>query len=244
MGEGFGPFRIGEDHELMKHITSANIACGFHGGDASTIRSSVKLALKYNVAIGAHPGLPDMAGFGRRKMDISAQEAYEMTVYQLGAVMAFAQSEGGRVAHVKPHGALYNMAAVDPKIANAIAEAIYKVDGTMLLYGLSGSELIRVGERIGLKTMNEVFADRSYEDDGTLTSRDIEGALITDSSVAAAQVVSMVKTGTVHSRLGGLLQLKADTVCVHGDSPGALNHIIELKKTLHESGIRIVKAGE
>ncbi|MBH5318987.1 LamB/YcsF family protein [Paenibacillus sp. GSMTC-2017] len=244
MGEGFGPYQLGVDSELIKHITSANIACGFHAGDAATIRRTVQLALQYDVAIGAHPGLPDLAGFGRRKMEISSREAYEMTVYQLGAVMAFATSEGGKVAHIKPHGALYNMAAVEPKLATAIAEAVYKVDGNMMLYGLSGSELIRAGERIGLKTMNEVFADRSYEDDGTLTPRGVEGALLTNSNLAAAQVVSMVKSGTVRTRLGNILQLKADTVCVHGDTPGALGHVMKLRELLLQSEIRILKSGE
>lgn len=243
MGEGFGVYRTSSDGELMKYITSANIACGFHAGDAATIRAAVKLAMQHHVAIGAHPGLPDLAGFGRRSMDISPQEAYEMTVYQIGAVYAFAKSEGGSVAHVKPHGALYNMAAKSKPLAEAIAEAVYKVDPQLLLFGLAGSELVRAGEAVGLRMVNEVFADRSYEADGSLTPRGTEGAVILDPKLAAEQAVLMIMNGEVRTRQHSTIVLKADSVCVHGDTPGALEHVIHLRNALEAAGISVMKAG-
>lgn len=240
MGESFGAYRLGQDESIMNHISSANIACGFHAGDPGTMRGAIKLAMSCGVAIGAHPGLPDLAGFGRRRMEIAPREAYEMTVYQMGAAQAFATSEGTRLAHVKPHGALYNMAAQDEALAEAIAEAIYKVDGDALLYGLAGSALIRAGERIGLTVVHEVFADRSYEADGSLTPRTMPGAVITDASAAAARAVDMVLKGEVISRQGTRLALKADTVCVHGDTPDALSHVLALRTALHDAKVDIL----
>ncbi len=237
IGEGYGAYRIGDDAELMKHITSANIACGFHAGDPGTIAATVKLALGHEVALGAHPGLPDLQGFGRRAMAISPREAYELTIYQIGAVQAFAAAEGARLSHVKPHGALYNMAAKDAAVAEAIAEAIYKVDGNMMLYGLSGSELIRAAERIGLRAANEVFADRAYEEDGSLTPRHVAGAVLSDAAAAAARMVGLVKGGQLLTRQGSLVRLQADTVCVHGDSPDALRHAAELSEALRAGGV-------
>ncbi|CAM4300034.1 LamB/YcsF family protein [Paenibacillus alkaliterrae] len=244
MGEGFGAYRLGPDNELMKHITSANIACGFHAGDAATIRATVKLAMEHDVAIGAHPGLPDLAGFGRRKMNISPQEAYEMTVYQIGAVYAFAKSEGGYVSHVKPHGALYNMAAKSKPLSEAIAEAVYKVDPQLMLFGLAGSELVRAANAIGLRAINEVFADRSYEEGGTLTPRGTEGAVITDPKLAAEQAAGMIKRGVVRTRQQSDFSLKADTVCVHGDTPDALEYVMQLRTMLAQEGISVQRAGE
>lgn len=243
MGEGFGVYTAGLDNELMKYITSANIACGFHAGDAATIRRTVKLALENDVAIGAHPGLPDLAGFGRRMMAITPKEAYELTVYQLGAVYAFAKSEGGSVAHVKPHGALYNMAAKSRPLADAIAEAIYKVNPSLMLFGLAGSELIHAGEAIGLRTIHEVFADRTYESDGSLTPRGTEGAVIVDPVRAAEQTIRMIRDGEVNTRQHHSVILKADTVCVHGDTPGAVEHVIRLRAALGAASISVQKAG-
>lgn len=243
MGEGFGVYTAGLDNELMKYITSANIACGFHAGDAATIRRTVKLALENDVAIGAHPGLPDLAGFGRRMMAITPEEAYELTVYQLGAVYAFAKSEGGSVAHVKPHGALYNMAAKSRPLADAIAEAIYKVNPSLMLFGLAGSELIHAGEDIGLRTIHEVFADRTYESDGLLTPRGTEGAVIVDPVRAAEQAIRMIRDGEVNTRQHHSFILKADTVCVHGDTPGAVEHVIRLRAALEAASISVQKAG-
>lgn len=242
MGEGYGAYNIGSDIELMKYITSANIACGFHAGDPGTMAATVKHAAAHGVAIGAHPGLPDLQGFGRRAMAITPREAYELTVYQIGALGAFAAAEGVRVTHVKPHGALYNMATKDAGLADAIAEAIYKVDGNMMLYGLSGSELIYAAERLGLRTANETFVDRTYEADGTLTPRSIEGAVLHNSAEAAARIVRLVREGTIESRQGTTLRLKADTVCVHGDSPNAVPQAATLIAALREAGIALRSA--
>ncbi|MEK3883936.1 5-oxoprolinase subunit PxpA [Paenibacillus sp. PL2-23] len=243
MGEGFGVYRSGNDEQLMRYITSANIACGYHGGDPATMRSTVRMALSHGVAIGAHPGLPDLAGFGRRRMEITPMEAYEMTVYQLGALMAFARAEGGGLSHVKPHGALYHMAAKDAALAEAIAEAVYKVDGSLLLFGLAGSELIRAGERIGLRAAREAFADRTYEEDGTLTPRTVEGAVLESSEAAAAQAVLLATEGKARTRQGSYVAVEADTICVHGDSPGALAHVIALRQALTEAKITIQAPG-
>ncbi|MCU6711227.1 5-oxoprolinase subunit PxpA [Paenibacillus sp. J5C_2022] len=246
IGEGYGAYRIGADEELMGLITSANIACGFHAGDPGIMRASVRSAMKRNVAIGAHPGLPDREGFGRREMAITPKEAYDMIVYQIGALRAFAESEGGFLSHVKPHGALYNMAAKENALAEAIAEAVYKVDGSLLLFGLSGSALIRAGERLGLRTANEVFADRSYESDGSLTPRSIEGAVLASEEAVARQAVMMVKEGKVATRQGSVITLKADTICVHGDTPGAADHVLALRESLEREGIsfRAIAAGD
>ena len=171
LGESFGAYTIGNDAAILPFVTSANIACGFHAGDPGVMRKTVRLALDCHVALGAHPGLCDLQGFGRRKMDISPQEAYDLVLYQIGALYAFIRAEGAVMQHVKPHGALYNMAAKDSKLAEAIAEAVYKVEPELILFGLSGSELIRAAKKTGLQTAEEVFADRSYQADGTLTPR-------------------------------------------------------------------------
>jgi len=242
MGEGFGVYRIGDqnlDYQIMEQITSVNIACGFHAGDAAAMRAMVKLALEHNVTIGAHPGLPDLAGFGRREMKITAQEAYDMTIYQLGALCAFAKSEGGVVRHVKPHGALYNMAARSYELAEAIANAVYKVDSELILYGLSGSELIHAAGKLGLRSASEVFADRTYEPDGSLTPRKLEGSVIHDRKLAVQQAVRMAAAGEAQSRDGVPIKLKADTICVHGDTPDALQYIKELRSSLEQAGIEV-----
>lgn len=171
MGESFGSYKLGRDEEILDYVTSANIACGFHAGDPSTMKRTVQMALEKNVGIGAHPGVQDLVGFGRREINLSPEEAYDIVVYQIGALYAFVKSEGGKIQHVKPHGALFNMAAKDAQLAEAIAEAVYKVDPEMILFGLAGSELVKAGKKIGLRTANEVFSDRTYQQDGSLTSR-------------------------------------------------------------------------
>ena len=187
MGEGFGAWTMGDDAALLDHVTSANIACGFHAGDPGTIHRTVKLALEKGVAVGAHPSLPDLQGFGRRTMNVSAQEAYDLVVYQVGALAGFATACGGKLSHVKAHGALYNMAAKDAKLAQAIAQAVKDFDARLVLFGLAGSELVRAGEQAGLKTANEVFADRTYQADGSLTPRTQPDAMIHDPALALAQ---------------------------------------------------------
>ncbi len=238
-GESFGVYQLGNDEKLFPFVSSVNIACGFHAGDPSVMRKTVQLALANHTAIGAHPGLPDLAGFGRRTMQITPEEAYDMVLYQVGALWAFVKAEGGILHHVKPHGALYNMAAAYAGLAQAIAQAIYKIDAKLILYGLSGSELIKAGDKAGLRTASEVFADRNYQPDGTLTSRSHPHAHITESTQAASQVLRMVKEGKVRTLSGEEILMKADTVCIHGDGP----HAVEFARSLHalfkEEGITI-----
>lgn len=239
LGESFGTYKIGVDEEILNFVTSANIACGFHAGDPGVMHKTVKLALEKSVSIGAHPGLPDLVGFGRRNMNISPEEAYDMVVYQVGALNAFVKSEGGIMQHVKPHGALYNMAAKDQVLAEAIAKAIYKVDPQLILFGLSGSELIKAGENIGLSTASEVFADRTYQQDGSLTPRINKDALITNSDTAIKQVIKMVTEGNVFCQQGFYIPIKADTICIHGDGVHALDFAQEINKQLEAFKINI-----
>ena len=239
MGESFGAWTLGNDAALMPYLTSANIACGFHAGDPAVMRQTVRLALQHNVAIGVHPGLPDLVGFGRRNLDISADEAFEMVVYQLGALGAVARAEGGVLHHVKPHGALYNMAATNALLAQAIAEAVYKVQPELVLYGLAGSELTKAGEQIGLRTAHEVFADRTYQANGTLTPRRQPDALITSADAAIAQVLRMVQGGWVRTQQGSEVAIRADTVCLHGDGAHALEFAQQLSQALREAGVKL-----
>ncbi|WP_316839999.1 5-oxoprolinase subunit PxpA [Pedobacter gandavensis] len=239
MGEGFGAFDIGNDAAIMPFVSSVNIACGFHAGDPAVMKKTVRLAISHGVAIGAHPGLPDLQGFGRRTMAISPEEAYDMVIYQVGALAAFLKAEGGKMQHVKPHGALYNMAATDKTLAEAIALAIYKIDPALILYGLSGSELTLAGEKIGLSVANEVFADRTYQENGTLTPRKEPNALITDPISAVAQVIQMITAGTVLSTQGTLLKIEADTVCIHGDGKTAVAFAEQLHTALKSAGMQL-----
>ncbi|UHA73671.1 LamB/YcsF family protein [Paenibacillus sp. 481] len=239
MGESFGAYTIGNDEAILDLVTSINIACGYHAGDPSTMRKTVEMALNKQVAIGAHPGLPDLIGFGRRNMNITPTEAYDMTVYQIGALDGFVRSEGGVMQHVKPHGALYNMAAQHKQLAQAIAEAVYKVNPELVLYGLSGSEFIRAGASIGLKTASEVFADRTYCQDGSLTPRNEPDALINDAAQAASQVIQMVKKGTVCARNDIEINMKAETICIHGDGAHALHFASTIREMLILEGIQL-----
>ncbi|SIT92259.1 5-oxoprolinase subunit PxpA [Pontibacter indicus] len=241
LGESFGAYRMGNDEQILPFVTSANIACGFHAGDPGVMRKTVQLCLQHGVAIGAHPGLPDLVGFGRRNMAVSAEEVYDMVVYQIGALQAFVQAEGSTLHHVKPHGALYNMAATDIKLAEAIAEAVYKVNPETLLYGLAGSELIKAAKRLQLVAANEVFADRTYQQDGTLTSRREPDALISDPDQAAGQVLRMVREGKVQSQQGVNVGIQADTVCIHGDGPHALTFARHIHETLQREGIALAR---
>jgi 5-oxoprolinase (ATP-hydrolysing) subunit A len=243
LGESFGVYKIGNDEEILDYVTSANIACGFHAGDPATMRKTVVLALEKGVSIGAHPGLPDLIGFGRRNLPITPREAYEIVVYQIGALNAFVKAEGGVMKHVKPHGALYNMAAVNRELSEAIAQAVYKVDPELVLFGLAGSELIKAGKTVGLQTVNEVFADRTYQSNGTLTPRSREHALITDDTQAAAQVVRMIKEGKVLSQQGADVEIQADTVCIHGDGPHALSFARHIREQFTKEGITVQSYG-
>ncbi|WP_105635864.1 5-oxoprolinase subunit PxpA [Cronobacter dublinensis] len=217
LGEG-----CGNDALLMPLISSANIACGFHAGDAQTMRESVRLALAHGVAIGAHPGFADRENFGRTAMQLPPEAIYAETLYQVGALAAIARAEGGRLTHVKPHGMLYNQAAKDAALADAIARAVKDFDAALLLVGLAGSELIRAGARHQLVTREEVFADRGYLADGSLVPRSEPGALIEDDDEAVSRTLSMVLEGRVRSREGAWAAVNAQTVCLHGDGAHAL----------------------
>ncbi|MBO0993918.1 5-oxoprolinase subunit PxpA [Bacillus sp. SD088] len=240
IGEGFGAYRIGCDEDIMPYISSANIACGLHAGDFTTMNQTVQLALEHNVAIGAHPGLPDLQGFGRRTMKVSPQEVFEIVLYQIGALHGFVVAHGGKLRHVKPHGALYNMAAIDPTLAEAIAEAVYRFQPELILFGLSGSELIRAGEKIGIQTASEVFADRTYQRNGTLTPRNQANALIHNVEQAVDQAIRIVMEQKVETIEGGSISVQADTICLHGDSPSALHFAYELNKRFAAEGIKIL----
>ncbi|WP_341322164.1 5-oxoprolinase subunit PxpA [Solibacillus sp. FSL H8-0523] len=239
LGESFGRYRLGEQEEMLRYITSANIACGFHAGDPTVMRETVALAIKYGVQIGAHPGLPDLNGFGRREMSISTQEAYDLVVYQIGALQGFLTTKGVTMQHVKPHGALYNMAARNRELAEAIAQAVYDVSPELILFGLASSESTKAAERLGLQTVHEVFADRTYQASGALTARSEANALITDEAQAIAQIVEMVKEGTVTSVQQTKVALRADSICVHGDGVHAVAFARLARRELEEQGIQV-----
>ncbi|MEH7013122.1 5-oxoprolinase subunit PxpA [Neobacillus niacini] len=242
LGESYGLYKIGNDNEILKHISSANIACGYHAGDHNVMMETIQMAKKYHVNIGAHPGLPDLMGFGRREMNVSPKEIYHLTLYQIGALSAMAQAQGVKLAHVKPHGALYNMASKLRPIADAIAQAVADYDSSLVLFGLSGSELIQAGKGKGLLTTQEVFADRTYQPDGTLTSRNESNSMIHDMKFSAQRIIRMVKEGKVTATDGTEIAITADTVCIHGDEPAALDFIKELKHALTEENIVIRKS--
>lgn len=239
LGESFGRYRLGEQEEILKYVTSANVACGFHAGDPTVMRETVELALAKGVQIGAHPGLPDLNGFGRREMNITPQEAYDMVVYQIGALQGFLMTKGVKMQHVKPHGALYNMASVNRPIADAIAKAVYDVSPQLILFGLASSELTAAGEAIGLQTVHEVFADRTYQADGTLTSRKQDNAIITDESIAIKQIIKMVKEGKVTSVQGKEVALNAESICIHGDGAHAVEFAKRARTELEAAQIQV-----
>lgn len=239
LGESFGRYTLGEQQEILKYVTSANVACGFHAGDPSVMRETVKLAIDNGVRIGAHPGLPDLVGFGRRDMAITPQEAYDMVVYQIGALQAFLDIEKETMQHVKPHGALYQMASKDPAIAKAIAQAVFDVSPSLVLFALADSELSKAGEELGLVTAHEVFADRTYQSNGMLTSRSQDDAMITDQQKSADQVIKMVKEGKVLSQQNTEVPLRADTICIHGDGDNAVAFAKYLTDSLKQHSIDI-----
>lgn len=240
MGESFGVYTVGDDAAVMPFVSSINVACGFHGGDPSVMRATVHMAAAHGVAVGAHPGLPDLAGFGRRELAITAQEAYDMVVYQVGALQAVTSAAGVTLRHVKPHGALYNMAARRPDLADAIARAVRDVDTQLVLVGLSGSALITAGIAQGLHVASEVFADRNYMPDGSLAPRSNAHALITDPDAAASRVLTMVQHHHVIAIDGTQIAITPHTICIHGDSPGAAGLAQRLGTTLRAAGVAIL----
>jgi 5-oxoprolinase (ATP-hydrolysing) subunit A len=241
MGESFGAFTIGQDELLMDYVSSVNIACGFHAGDPSVMRKTVALAVSKKVAIGAHPGYPDLQGFGRRELKLSPPETYDIVVYQIGALAAFASAAGSFLHHVKPHGALYNTAAKDPAIASAIAHAVADVNNNLLFIGLSGSVMIAEAKKAGLRTASEVFADRTYQEDGTLTPRSSDNAMIEDPAKAASQVLQMVQRKTVTTVTGKEIPVVAETVCIHGDGKYAADFARAIVSVLKQNNVSIQK---
>ncbi|MBM3338880.1 MAG: LamB/YcsF family protein [Betaproteobacteria bacterium] len=239
MGESFGAWTMGQDEALMPLISSANIACGFHAGDPSTIRATVKLAAKHGVAIGAHPGLPDLQGFGRRTMSLSPDEAYELMLYQAGAVRAFAEAAGARLHHVKAHGALYNMAAKDVGLSRAMAQAVKDLGDQVQMYVLAGSVMEKEARDAGLDVRCEVFADRRYMPDGTLTPRSRSDALITDESESVAHVLRMVKEGHLIAVDGSRVDVVADSLCIHGDKATAVPFVKALRIALKQANVEV-----
>jgi UPF0271 protein len=230
LGESFGNYVLGKDELVLDYVTSVNIACGFHAGDPVVMEKTVKKAIEKGVAIGAHPGYPDLMGFGRRNMNISLEEARAYMIYQVGALKSFVESYGGRLQHVKPHGALYNTAAKDYELAKALAEAVYDIDKNLIFMGLSDSQMIKAAKDVGLRVSNEVFADRAYNNDGTLVSRKLEGAVIRDTKVCVSRVLDMMKKGSVKAIDDTEIEIKADSICVHGDNEMA----VEFTKNLRE----------
>ncbi len=239
MGESFGVYELGMDDQVIEFISSANIACGFHAGDHNVMKKTVGLAAQNEVGIGAHPSLPDLNGFGRRKMDISPEEVRNILTYQIGALSAFARSEDYTLQHVKPHGALYNMAAENYELAAAAAEAVKNIDDGLIFVALANSELLRAARDVGLDVACEAFADRAYTSDGTLASRSLAGAVIEDAEKIKSRVVKMVKDNEVKTIDDKIIEVEPDTICVHGDNPEALEIVRELVQTLQDSSIKI-----
>ena len=239
MAESYGAYRLGGDAEILPHITSANLACGFHASDPLIMAKAVESCKATGVAVGAHPGYPDLQGFGRRNMAIPPQEVRAMVMYQIGALNAFCRANGIRMQHVKPHGAMYNMAVKDHALAIAIAEAVAAVDPELILLAPAESQMQIAAEEVGIPFAREVFADRAYEEDGSLVARSKPGAMITDENEAVARVLRMVKEGRVTAITGNDIDIQADSVCVHGDGAKALLFVQKLRDALIAEGVEI-----
>ena len=239
LGESFGRYTLGLDEEVIPHISSANIACGYHASDPVIMEKTVKLAKINGVHIGAHTGFPDLLGFGRRNMSLSREEAKTYTMYQIGALNAFCQASGVPLSHVKPHGAFYNMAAKDYDLACSICEGIALIDPMIMLLGLSNSQMEKAANTVGLTFKQEVFADRAYEEDGSLVARNKPGAMVEDEELAIKRVITMIKTGKVTAINGKEIPLQADSVCVHGDGAKALDFVKMIRKELEAEGIEV-----
>lgn len=243
VGESFGVYKIGLDEEVIPQITSANIACGFHAGDPAVMRKTVALAKQYGVEVGAHPGFQDLVGFGRRNIDATLEEIQDAIVYQTGALMAFARSQGVKLQHVKAHGSLYNMAVANTKIWEAMAEAIAQIDQDLILVVLASSNrepLQEIGRRYGIRIAFEAFPDRAYNQDGSLVSRRVKGAVIHDHEEVAKRALKMAMEGKVIAMDGTEISLKADTLCVHGDNPAAVKMVKKIRQELREAGVSIL----
>ena len=243
LGESFGIYHLGEDDAVLPHITSANIACGFHAGDPVVARATIARARRLGVAVGAHPGFPDLAGFGRREMHASPREVEDLVLYQVAALGGIASAEGVRLQHVKPHGALYNMACREASLASAIARAVAAYDVSLILFGLPGSALLEAGRAAGLRVAAEGFADRSYEPDGSLTPRTRPGAVIHDVGEGVRRAVRLAAEHAIEAVDGSTLRLEVATICVHGDTPGAAERAARLRAGLDAAGVRVVALG-
>lgn len=240
LGESFGPWPMGQDAAIMTSISSANVACGFHAGDPGAMRATVALARAHGVAIGAHPGFPDLVGFGRREIKATPQEVEDLVLYQVAALAGIAGAQGGRLQHVKAHGALYNMACRDRSLADAIARAVAAFDHTLILFGLPQSELLKAGEHAGLRVAAEAFADRAYERDGSLASRQKAGSVIHDPTAVVARAIQMVRDRQVVTIDGSVIPLAADTLCLHGDTPGAADLARAVRTGLEAAGVKVL----
>ena len=243
LGESFGRYTLGLDEQILPVISSANVACGFHASDPVVMESTVRLAKKCGVAVGAHPGYPDLMGFGRRNMTVTPEEARAYTLYQIGALDAFLRAQGMTMQHVKPHGAFYNMAAKDYELARAICQGVKDFSPSLTVLGLSGGELIHAAEELGLRAVSEVFADRAYEEDGTLVNRKKPGAMITDEDVAIERVIRMVTEGKVTAITGRDIPIRAESICVHGDGEKAVLFAEKIRNALEARGIDVVPMG-
>jgi UPF0271 protein len=243
VGESFGVYSIGADDALMPAITSASVAAGFHAGDPSTLRRTIQRARAHGVAVGVHPGFPDLVGFGRRELSVSLQDAEDLALYQIAAVAGIASAEGVRLQHVKPHGSLYNMAARDEDLASAIARAVRAFDPSLILFGPPGSRLLEAGRAAGLRVASEGFADRAYEPDGTLVARASAGSLIADPAVVVSRVIAMIRDRHVVAIDGSVVPLQVDTICLHGDTPGVATLAVRLREGLFAAGIEVRALG-
>lgn len=246
MGESFGAYTIGMDDQVIEYITSANIACGFHAGDPVVLNRTVGMAAARGVGIGAHPGFPDLMGFGRRNLSCSPDEIYNYVIYQIGAIQAFCAAHGTRLQHVKPHGALYNMAAADTTVARRIAAAVAAVDRNLLLVALGGQTapaMTEIGQEMGIRVIFEAFPDRAYTAEGTLVSRHKAGAVIHDPQQVAARALKMAADGQVVAEDGRILSLQVDTLCVHGDTPDALALVRQIRQVLADQHITVAPPG-
>ena len=240
LGESFGSFKVGCDEEVTRYVSSVNIACGYHGGDPIVMGKTLDLVKQNGIAAGAHPSYPDLMGFGRRNMDCTPAEIKAYVTYQLGALYAFAKQRGLSLQHVKPHGNLYNTIAVDEVRAMAVAEAIADFDPSIILLGLAGSKTLEAGRKCGLKVASEVFADRAYNEDGTLVSRKLPGSMVHDPEVAIARTIKMVREGVVVTLSGKTIPIMADSVCVHGDNPSAVEFVKNMRAAFAAEGIEVL----
>lgn len=244
MGESFGAYKIGRDEEAVKYITTANIACGFHAGDPMVMEQTVKLATDHNILLGAHPGHNDLAGFGRRNIQLSPQEIKNEMIYQVGALMAFAKVHGKRVMHVKPHGAIGNKAMKDRETAVCICEAMYQLNPDFYMFGHANSVMLEVAKEFGFRTVSEIYADRAYGDDGMLAPRSMKGAVIHDKEFAIKRALKMVKEGVVETLSGKVIEIQAQSICVHGDTPEAIDFMKSIREVFTEEGIKVVGYSE